>query len=91
MIQTVLDNLTSTEANVRLAAAVEAGQFADGLKTLDGQTKRDFSVLARQAESYPDWPESEQSRFRRLVQSVRNAALNEGKLFDAEGNPIWKA
>lgn len=89
MLQDMLDNLTDTDAGVRLRASAEVGNFALGLRTLDSQTKHDFERLCRQADTYSVWPDSEQARFSRLIQSVRAAAQKEGKLFDTAGNPIW--
>lgn len=89
MIQDILNNLTCLDAKERVNASVQAGDFALSLKTLGLQTKSDFERLCRQANSYPEWPESEQVRFRHLIQSVRVAARKEGKLFDSNGRPIW--
>lgn len=89
MIQEILDALTSADAQIRRNAGVEAGNFALGLKTLDLQSQHDFEHLCRQVDAYPEWPESEQHRFRILIQGVRVAAKKAGKLFDSKGNPIW--
>lgn len=89
MIQDALDNLTHSDADTRLRASVEVGDFASRLKTLDFQTAHDFERLRRQAHSYSDWPEHEQHRFRMMIQGVRVSAKKEGKLFDSKGFPIW--
>lgn len=89
MIQDALKNLTHSDADTRARASAEVGDFASILKSLDFQTKHDFERLHRQAVTYPDWPEHEQHRFRRMIQGVLAAAKKDGKLFDSKGFPIW--